>query len=319
MKLTNCVVAVTGSNGFLGRNFVQYIMDRVDCKLYTDGRAFNFLNRTECKTFFENINKDVDYLFHFASHNGGIQFNRCKPFDVFANNTLMTLNLLHTLSEYPCVRKTVIPLTSCGYPDYGEDLLTEREFLSGNCHTSVACHGYAKRAIQLGCTLLHTQYKANVATFCPNTLLGPGDSLDLDKTKVGMSIIKKVVEAQRANSPSITLWGTGNPLREFIYVEDVVRFAILVGEHYNDPFQPINCTNIENLVTISGFAQLVKEESDYKGEILWDTTKADGQNCKKLSADKMRRFLDQNCPSFQFTSLQESIRRTIEWFRSTLN
>lgn len=302
--LKNKSILVTGSSGFIGAHVLELCKTNNIRTIECPHHLYDLRLPAHCADI---VSKSPDYILHLGSFNGGINFNNKYPADIFYDNTVMGLNMIKVARMFG-VKKIACMVTSCAYPPH--ENLVENNFLADSPHTSVACHGYAKRNLQLACRFYNKQYGLNAITICPNTVIGPRDCIDLGKTKVGMAIIKRICDAQRCSKPYVTCWGTGLAKREFMYVEDVCKCILLALIHYNNSNEPINIGNGQE-VTIKQFTEIVQKVVGYEGEVRWDTTKSDGQMRKKLSLEKMRLTL----PTIEFTSLEESVRRTAEWYQ----
>lgn len=306
---------VLGSDGFIAQNLIEYLKTE-KYEVFEDD-LYDLRRLENCDAAFRLLEKPVDFCFNMASHNGGIGYNRKKPWEVFFDNTMIGVNVLAAAANSKKVGKLITPVTSCGYPDWTEDL-DEMSYMLSSPEVNVACHGYAKRNVQLACDFYTKQNpgKMKCITVCPNTVIGPGDCLKLEKTKVGMAVIKKLCDAKRDNAPWVEFWGTGEPLREFTYVEDTCRYMLLAAQHYEQSFEPLNIGTKKNLISIKKYVELVRAAVGYEGEIRWDLTKPDGQACKSLAYNKFRAFLEGKGVPYSFLTLEESVKRTILWYQS---
>ncbi len=277
------------------------------------GPAFDFIN--------------PDYVFNLAGYNGGIGFNKLNPGKIFIENTLMGLNLISNCIRHR-VQKIVSVVASCSYSpvqfvgdacsDIGahyilerHDLLEEESFLELTPHESVACHGYAKRNLQLASYFANKQYGLNAVCACPTTLFGSEDSFDPERTKVLGALVKKFVDAADAKADEVVLWGSGKPLREFLYVEDAAKLLLRVMECYDDSSMPLNLGSGQEL-SIKELAELIAKQVGFNGKISWDTSKPDGQYRKRLDLTRMEAILGK----FYFTPLETGVLAAIESYRS---
>jgi GDP-L-fucose synthase len=301
--MNNKNVVITGSRGFIGRNLMASL-------LKLGANVFGYTRHNcDCTNFDKllyNLNIDEpDYIFHCASFNGNIIFNNEYPADIFYINTIMGLNLLRACTRLDKIPiKIVLPITSCAFPSYEIPIQAESLF-HDHPDDSIACHGYAKRNIQLACKFYNQQYNLPAVTVCPNTIIGPGDSLDLNKTKVGMSIIKKICDAYIKQEKSVTLFGSGNVKRGFIYIDDVCNAMITIGILYTDSKIPWTLPSHE--VIISEYAEMVKQIVGYSGEIIWDKSRPDGQKRKIL--------VENGLVPIKLTPLEEAISNTVRWYQ----
>lgn len=343
-ELQRSKILVTGASGFLGRGLTS-LLEGLGCPFVKavgglSGRpghhghrleGFDLTRTADAEDLFD-VRGDApayDYVFHLAGHNGGIAFNQEKPSDIFLINTQMGLNLLHTAHQAGA-KKVVCVVASCAYPEneldyknltsenwdgYGEvfvprEVMREECFFDGPPHETVEAHAYAKRNLQLACKYLSRQHKFNAVCVCPTTLYGPGDSFDPERTKVMGGTVRRFVEAKDHGLPGVTVWGTGEPRREFLYVDDAARLLVECMLKYDDPFLPLNLGTGQE-VSIRELAEAVSAEVLYTGDILYDTTRPDGQSRKRLDTTRMRRALGE----FRFTPLEDGIARTVEGYR----
>lgn len=288
------VIFVTGSRGFIGRHVCELLRDK----------GYDVI---ECCV---NLEKEVDYSFspdillHLASHNGGIQYNNEYPFDVFSQNQVINIRAIKMALK---AKKFITLLTSCGYPSL-EHNLEEDFYLTGKPEEIVSCHGYVKRNLLLGCQFAQKQYGLNYLCLCPNTVYGPGDSIDPIKTKVMMALIKNFVEAKKKRFDKIVFWGTGEAIREFIFVKDLAN--IIEKSFYLDLSGLINVPTGQ-VYSIKDLAEKIKKMVEYEGRVVWDNSKPDGQRYKVLDDELFKKYFD-----FTPTTLDEGIKQTIKWIEN---
>lgn len=317
--LDNANILVTGGKGFLGK-YVCEALRNDGRTIYAPTSSIDFISRFDTKLFFDHCKPDL--VFHLAGYNGGIKFNSDKPADIFARNTTMALNVLEACKDFK-VKKVVSVVASCAYPEmmrreceYAQprEIMWEEEFFDGPPHPSVACHGYAKRNLQLASKFYHDQYGLDAVCVCPTTLFGPGDSTDTQRTKVLMAVVKKVVDAKIQSASSITFWGSGNAYREFLFVEDAAGLIAKCADCYGDSSMPLNLGTGHEF-QIRELVEKVVGMVGYTGIVEWDKTKPDGQLRKKLDLSRMK----QHIPEFTPTNFDEALVRTINWYISTAN
>ena len=251
-----------------------------------------------------------DYIVNVLGKNGGIGYNIKYPGDIFYDNTVLGLNVLNSAAHSGKKPKVVSLLTSCGYPPPENGGLFEKQYLVRDPHESVACHGYAKRNILLASQFYNKQYGLRSICLVPNTVYGPRDRIDLDRTKVGMALVKKFVDAKREGRDYVELWGSGTALREFIYVEDVCELILQAMYKYDDYSLPLNLGSGQE-ISIIDLANLIKRVVGFDGEIR-TTNQPDGQGRKRLYMDRQIQILG----NYDFTPLEEGIRRTVEWYKN---
>lgn len=299
------IVLVTGGTGFVGKHVVALLQKR-GYQVYDHGP--NLLNRDATRRWFETHH--IDHCIHLAANTGGIQYNRLHPDEIFYDNAMMGLNLLRELSlhsDATCLSVT----TSCTMPDL-LDGYTEDLFHSGPPNSSVQFFAYAKRNLEIYSRALNQQHGNQFKTVCVTNLFGPGDSADLDKTKVVGALIVKMLKAQKDGS-DLTLWGTGKPLRDFLYVKDAARYIIESLFWYDDYSMPLNIGSGTE-ISIRELAEKIKDLVGFGGEIKWDVEKPDGQYRKMLNVDRMAAWLNVSNTEFDV-----ALKETIEYYRGLQN
>lgn len=336
--LHNKDVVVTGATGFFGKHVCKALRD---AGAFVTGLRSADWDMTDARvpTPVMRALRNTHYVVHLAGYNGGIQFNLDNPADIFSRNTLMGLNLLNACKDAQISHKVLLVVASCAWPalqwtltpnthgtpfemriNAERETCPESEFLEGPPHPSVACHGYAKRNLQLGAEFFNRQYGLPAVTACVTTLYGPGDSFDLKRTKVVGSLIRRFVVAKLKELPEVVCWGTGSARRELIYVEDAARDLVLALMHYDDSTMPLNC-GIGTEISIRELAERVASTVGYKGKICWDTTKPDGQLRKKLDTKRFEELFRRVRPELgrpEYSSLDWGLRQTVDWYMAQL-
>lgn len=339
-ELRDANILITGAGGFLGCH-LHSLLIRLGCKHVHgvtgrsgrtrqgfDGRGlqgFDLTKDVDVQHLFTPIRygaKKRHVVFHLAGENGGIQKNLREPSDIFVQNTKMALNLLEACSQTG-VEKVVSVVASCAYPAEEfvdspcdlwkgpRDIMVESDFLDGPPHDSVACHGYAKRNLQLASSFFRKQHGLRAVCVCPTTMYGEGDSFDPNRTKVMGGMVKRFVDAVDEEANFVSVWGSGKPMREFLYAPDCAKLLVEAMLKYDDSDLPLNLGTGQEL-SIAALAELVASVVKYKGEIHFDTTKPDGQFRKRLDLTWMKQILGQ----FEPTPLLEGVENTIDYYRS---
>lgn len=306
-------VFITGASGFLGRHLTRYLESlAADVWVTTGKHVYDLTDHAQTEACIHELGR-IESVFHLAGFNGGIAWNMAFPAQIFAQNTAMALNVLDACKNNG-VRKVVSVVASCAYPAVTfSPECSEYSFLGEEPHETVACHGYAKRNLQLASSFYHQEYGLNAVCACPTTLYGPGDSYDPKRTKVMGAMVKRFVDAVDENKSEVTCWGSGRPKREFLYVEDAAKMLVQVMDRYNDSFLPLNLGTGQE-VSIRELAEMVAGIVGYKGTIRWDTDVLDGQTRKRLDLTRMQQYVD-----VPLTPLEEGISKTIEDYRQCKN
>lgn len=245
-----------------------------------------------------------DMVVHAAGYNGGIEWNRMYPEEIFSRTARMALNVLESCIVANVSRVLSI-ISSCAYPDKGQDVLYASDMWEGSPNPTVECHGLSKRILHAYSRQINKQHGKNYVCAVLTNCYGPRDNTDPLKTKVVMALIKKFVEAKKSNLPEVVCWGTGSPRREFMYCEDAgeALVKVLFDWHQSDLVN----VGVGYDVSIKELSELIADIVGYKGKVVWDTTKADGQ---------MKKMLDSSALGYKpKTLLAEGLTKTIEWFK----
>jgi len=225
-----------------------------------------------------------DFVFVAAAKVGGILANNSCPAEFLYQNLQIQNNLVHG-AHLARVRKLLFLGSSCIYPKLAPQPLTENCLLTGPLEPTNEWYAVAKIAGLKLCQAYRRQYRCNFITAMPTNLYGPGDNYDDNDSHVLPAFVRRFHEAKVGRAPRVTCWGTGNPLREFLYADDLARACVLLMEVY-DHEQPINVGSGEEL-SIRNLAQIVSQTIGYEGEIQWDGSKPDGTPCKRLDTSRL--------------------------------
>ena len=199
-------------------------------------------------------------------------------------------------------------MTSCAYPDTGMEVLHEKDFWNGQPNKTIRAHGVAKRILQAASEAYLDQYKFNSVSVCVTNLYGPNDTFNLFRTKVVGALIRKFVEAKQEDEQEVECWGTGNPKREFMYVDDAANAIVQALQKYEEQDQPLNIGTGQD-ITIKELVEYISDAVEYHGGVVWNTEKPDGQMKKLLSVDRMKEII-QITPM----SVKEGIQKTVDWY-----
>ena len=201
-------------------------------------------------------------------------------------------------------------MTSCAYPDTGMDVLKEETFWNGLPNKTIRAHGIAKRMLQVASEAYNEQYELNASTVCVTNLYGPNDTFNLIRTKVVGALIRKFVEAKIEEEGAVECWGTGNPMREFMYVEDAAEAIVQALQKYNDHSQPLNIGTGKD-ISIKQLVEYIISAVNYEGDVDWNTDKPDGQMKKLLDTTRMKEYID-----ITPIEISEGIKKTVQWYIS---
>ena len=247
-----------------------------------------------------------NYVFLAAAKVGGIHANNTYPADFIYINLQIQTNIIHAAYQSG-VKKLCFLGSSCIYPKFAPQPIKEDSFLSGKLEPTNEPYAIAKIAGIEMCQAYNRQYGTNYISVMPTNLYGLHDNFDLKNSHVLPALIRKFIEARKEGSPSVTVWGTGSPRREFLFVDDLADACVFLMNHYDDG-EIINI-GVGQDVTILELATIIKEEVEYNGTIIFDATQPDGTPQKLLDVSKIHQ-----CGWKAKTPLREGIRKTIQWY-----
>lgn len=299
----NSKILIAGATGLVGNALVQKLTQKGYTNLLTPThQELDFIIQTDVLDYFnENM---PEYVFLAAAKVGGILANSSKPAEFIYQNLMIQNNIIH-VSSITQVTKLLFLGSSCIYPKYAKQPIKEEYLLSGQLEETNKPYAIAKIAGLTACKAYHDQYGLNAICAMPTNLYGPNDNFDLKSGHVLPSLIRKFHEA-KPNYP-VTLWGSGTPKREFLYVEDLADALLFLMQHHEGP-TPINVGTGEDL-SIKDLALIIKEILGHQGDIIWDTSKPNGTPRKVLDTSKIK-----SLGWKPKTSLEDGIRSTYAWY-----
>jgi GDP-L-fucose synthase len=305
---SNRRVTVTGGHGLVGRRVVARLRDHSPAEIFSfSSKQYDLTRQADVARMFADQRPDV--VIHLAARVGGIGANRDNPGRFFYENAIMGIELMEQARRNG-VEKYVQIGTVCAYPKFARVPFSEAELWDGYPEETNAPYGIAKKALLVQAQAYRAQYGFNAIYLLPTNIYGPGDNFDPSSSHVIPALIRKCVEAGEQGEPTITVWGTGTPTREFLYVDDAANAIILATERYDKP-GPVNVGSSEE-ISIKDLVDRIVTLTGYRGRVMWDATKPDGQPRRKLNAERARR-------EFGFTAqvdFTQGLRRTIEWYLS---
>ena len=300
-------VVVTGGAGFLGKPTTRMLTElgaEVKVPRSTD---HDLTDPAACREALEG----ADVVLHLAANVGGIGFNRRNPAPLVRDNLAMGLNVFESCRELG-VSKLVAACSVCAYPKHTPVPFSEDDLWIGYPEESNAPYGLAKKLLIVLSDAYRRQYGLDSCVPVIANLYGPDDNFDLEDSHVIAAMVHKYVVAETHNEPEVALWGTGEPSREFLYVDDAARALILAAEHA-DFSEPFNVgTGIET--KIRDLAEMVSEAVGYQGRTRWDTSRPDGQPVRYLDVSRAREWIGFEAQ----TPLMEGLRQTVASFRSSV-
>lgn len=299
-------VCVTGGAGFWG-SFVVDRLKQLQAKQVFVPRIeeYDLVKPEDIHRMLKDAQPDM--IIHLAALAGGIGANRARPADFFYINLMMGTQLMHEAWKFG-VKKFVAVGTICAYPKFTPIPFKEENLWDGYPEETNAPYGLAKKMLLVQAQAYREQYGFNAIYPLPVNLYGPRDNFDLQTSHVVPALIRKCIEAGERGDDHIVLWGDGSPTREFLYVEDAAEGLTMAAERYNGS-EPFNLGSGQE-ISIKDLANLIARLTGFEGEIVWDTSKPNGQPRRALDTSRAEKFFDFRAN----TPLEEGLRRTIEWY-----
>ncbi len=292
---------VTGGSGFLGSHVVERLELAGHDVVVARSAEYDLTSADDAARLLADTGPEL--VVHLAAVAGGIGANRAEPGRFWYANLLMGAHVLEQ-SRLAGVRKLVLLGTICSYPKFTPVPFREEELWNGYPEETNAPYGIAKKAHLVGAQAYREQYGLDSIYLLPVNLYGPRDNFDLETSHVIPALIRKMVESP----DEVVLWGDGSPTREFLYVEDCAEAIVLAAERY-DGAEPVNVGSGEE-ISIHDLAELVAELTGFDGEIVWDSSKPNGQPRRRLDTSRAEALFGFRAR----TGLREGIEHTVAWY-----
>jgi GDP-L-fucose synthase len=330
INLRNKRITVTGGAGFLGPYVVSQLKEHGCRNIFIPrSKDYDLVNMEAVKRLYSDAKPDI--VIHLAAKVGGIGANRQNPGQFFYDNLMMGVQMME-IGRQEGIEKFVALGTICAYPKFTPVPFKEENLWNGYPEETNAPYGLAKKMLLVQSQAYRRQYGFNSIFLMPVNLYGPGDNFDPKSSHVIPALIKKCFDAMnyepraksqepraksqepraKSQEPIITVWGTGKATREFLYVEDAAEAIILATERYDKP-EPVNIgAGFE--ISIKDLVKLIAKLAGFKGKIIWDKTKPDGQPRRCLYTRKSEK-------EFGFkakTQFEEGLKKTIGWYKSLI-
>lgn len=286
---------VTGKNGLVGSQI------NADVKI---GSEFDLRKTDVCDEVFKMYKPT--HVIHCAGKVGGIGSNMNHKGEFFYDNIMINSNVIECSRKHN-VEKLVVFLSTCIFPDNVEYPLNESKIHLGTPHTSNDAYAYAKRMADIQIRAYREQYGLKYTSIIPTNIYGPNDNFSLEHGHVVPMLIHKLYLSQK-NNTDFTVWGSGKPLREFVYSKDIAKLSEWALHNYEE-VEPIIFTNSQE-ISIMDLVDLLVKEFNYKGNVIFDNSKPDGQFRKPSDNSKLKSYL----PNFKFTPIEIGIKETVNWF-----
>ena len=301
----NAKIYVAGHNGMVGSSIVRKLESEGYTNLVTrSSKELTLINQAEVAAFFSE--QKPDYVFLAAAKVGGIQANNQYKGDFLYDNLMIQTNVIQAAYANN-VKKLLFLGSSCIYPKFAQQPISENSLLTGELEPTNEPYAIAKIAGIKLCDAYRDQHGCNFISAMPTNLYGPNDNYDLSNSHVLPAMLRKFHEAKNNGGKEVVVWGTGKPMREFLYVDDLAEACLFLMEKYDEP-GAINVGTGSD-ITIADLAHLVKKIVGFEGDIVFDTSKPDGTPKKQLDVSKI------NALGWKATiELEEGIQRAYSAF-----
>jgi GDP-L-fucose synthase len=300
---------ITGGAGFLGSYIVQKLRERGAKEIFIPHfPEYDLTRRTDIEQMYDRAKPDI--VIHLAAQVGGIGANRANPGKYFYDNLMMGVQLLDE-ARTRNIEKFVGLGTICAYPKFAPVPFKEEDLWNGYPEETNAPYGLAKKMMLVQSESYRIQYGFNSIFLLPVNLYGPRDNFDLESSHVIPALIRKFLEARSCGSTEVVLWGDGSPTREFLHADDAAEGILLATERYNKS-DPVNIgAGFE--ISIRDLASIVAELCEFRGKIIWDSSKPNGQPRRRLDVSRAE-------AEFGFRAqkdFREGLVETIRWYKNT--
>ena len=302
-------VFVTGGSGFLGRSIIEKARLAGYGVIAPRSNELDLENSDECKKYFNKLNDNgetINYIIHSAAYYGGLGFNSLDPVGLIDKNSRMALNVFACCKDIK-PKKIISVGSACSYPGHLTNDLREKEIFNGPCQHSVEQYGFTKRLHIILQSAYFKQYKFKSNQLALTNLYGEHDTFHEKRSHALPTLIKKIVDAKMYNK-DVVAWGTGTPIREFLYVHDAAKI-IVESLKFKHDLEPINVGGEE--ISIRDLTKLICGIVDYDYNLVkWDNEKPDGTKRKVLDSSKLSKLYN----NINYISLQQGLNKTIKWY-----
>jgi len=303
-------VIVTGGAGFLGKSVVPLLKQGGCQKVFIPrSKEYDLRKSNDIERMLGLVKPDL--IIHLAAVVGGIGANASNPGKFFYDNLMMGVELMDQARKCG-VKKFVSIGTICAYPKFTKVPFKEKDLWEGYPEETNAPYGLAKKMLLVQAQAYRQQYGFNSIYLLPVNLYGPGDNFSLESSHVIPALIKKCIDAKLNKEDGITVWGSGQATREFLYVDDAARGIVLASEKY-DKLDPVNIgAGFE--ISIKDLTEKIVKLTGFKGKVYWDKTKPDGQPRRRLDTQRAKK-------EFNFKAkvgFEEGLQKTIEWYKESI-
>lgn len=306
------IIMVLGASGLVGSALIRNLKkDKYENIIEIYHKDYDLRNINDVNKLF--IKYKPNFLFLAAAKVGGVMANKTYPAEFIYDNIMIGSNIIDFCYKYK-IKKLLNLGSSCIYPKFAEQPINERSLLTGLLEETNEAYAIAKISAIKMCKFYNEQYGTNFISVMPTNLYGPNDNYDPESSHVIPAMISKFTNAQINNEENVTLWGTGNPKREYLYSEDLADACIdlMKNYDYNDIGEFINIGSSQEY-TIKETAEIIKNKVGYKGNIIWDTSKPDGTPRKILDSSRINKL-----GWFAKTTFEKGLENVIDEYKKGL-
>lgn len=297
-------IIILGGSGLVGSSMIRQLQKQGYNNLqYPNSQELNLSKKEEVDNYFKT--EKPEFVFMLAGLVGGILGNAKRPADFLYSNSIMILNILEAIKSFSPETKILYTGSTCIYPKENPQPINEDRFMTGRLEETNKGYAVAKSLGIVACELYRKQYGIKAIAVMPTNMYGPNDTYDLENGHMIPSLIKKFVEAKK-NKTDLTFWGSGNPRREALFVDDCTDACIYLMNNYDDS-QIINIgTGFD--YSIKEFISILEKVMDYKENINWDKSKPDGTMEKRTDISRLKKIM----PHFSPRSFEEGLKETLK-------
>jgi GDP-L-fucose synthase len=303
-------VLVTGGTGLVGNAIksIRHLYPYYDF-VFISSKSFDLSKMEQTLSMFKTFKPT--YVIHLAACVGGLYKNMNHNVEMFEKNMIINYNVIHCAHKFE-VKKLIACLSTCIYPDDVSYPISEDMLHKGPPHSSNYGYAYAKRMLEVHCRLYKESYGDNFMCVIPTNIYGPHDNFDLENGHVLPALIHRCFLAKK-NNIDFVMRGSGKPLRQFIYSEDLAKLIMHLLQSSNKE-NVILSSPEKDETSIENVARMIARCFDYEDRLVFDVNYADGQYKKTVSNEKLMGILKSECSKFEFTELEDGIKKTVEWF-----
>jgi len=310
IDITDKKILLTGGSGFLGSFVAEELLNK---GVKTENIRIPRSRDLDLRIWENCVNavKDIEIVIHLAASVGGIGFNMKYPGDLLYDNAIMGIQLMEA-ARRENIKKFVSIGTVCSYPKFCPVPFNENDLWNGYPEETNAPYGVAKKILLVQAEAYRAQHGFNAIYLLPVNLYGPRDHFNTEDSHVIPALILKFIDAKEKGLDKIVAWGTGSASREFLYVEDAAQAIVLATEKY-DKSDPVNLGSGKEVI-IKDLVNMIKDMVGFEGEVVWDTSKPDGQPKRMLDVTKAEKEFDFKAK----TDFEEGLYKSISWYRENI-